>query len=62
MAVDRGELNDIFCLTSKMSFKVCYFATGWESGLLSPSDRRVDETRPRESEDEVDEIFHGMSI
>jgi len=40
MIVDRGELNSIFCLTSNAS---------WEGGLLSLSDRRVDETKTRES-------------
>jgi len=49
MAVDRGELIGIFCLACNVYFKVCCFATGWESGLLSLSDRCVDETKTRET-------------
>jgi len=55
MAVDRGELNGIFCLTCNVSFKVCFIAMGWESGLLSLSDRHVDETKTRQTQDEFDE-------
>ena len=67
MAVDRGELNGIFCLTCNVSFKVCCFATGWISGLLSLSDRRADENKTHQSEDEVDKysvvvLDHGCSI
>jgi hypothetical protein len=62
MTVDRGELNDIFCITSNVSFKDCCFATGWESGLLSLSDRRVDETQTREYEDEIDEYPGGLCL
>jgi hypothetical protein len=32
---------------------------GWESGFLSLSDRCVDETKARESEDKVDEYSRG---
>ena len=54
IAVDREELNGIFCLTCNVYFKVSCFAMGWESGLLSLSDRRVYETKTRKSKDEVD--------
>ena len=40
-----------------VSFKVCCFAMGWESGLLSLSDRCVVETKTRESKDEVDKYY-----
>jgi len=54
MTVDRGELNSIFCLTCNVSCKDCCFTAEWEGGLLSLSDRRVDETKTRESQNEVD--------
>jgi hypothetical protein len=54
MAVDRGELSGIFCLTCNVSFKVFCFALRWISSLPSLSNRRVDETKTSESEDEVD--------
>ena len=49
MGVDRGELNGIFYLTCNISFKVCC-CYGMEKWLSLP-DRRVDETKTRESED-----------
>jgi len=61
MAVDRGELNYVFYLTCNVSFKLCCFATGWESGVLSLSARRVDETKTRKIEDEVDE-YPGLKV
>jgi len=60
MAVDRGELNNIFCLTSNVSFKVCCFVMGMESGLLPLSDS-VDEMKTGESKDEIDE-YSGVSL
>ena len=62
MAIDHGELSGIFRSTCNVSLKVCCFATGWESALLSLSDRRVDETQTREYEDEIDEYPGGLCL
>jgi len=44
------------------TFKVCCFAAGRESGLLSLSDRRIDETKTCESEDEVDKYLGDVCL